>query len=174
MHKLHLIGLKRVLKTRMKMVEDRTVDWALGETIAYMSLLIDGYPVRLSGQDVERGTFRSVFKWCCGTKPVCSYMILTLIANSFDENFRKNSWERSFYVKDFTWIYVSHAQTVCVQLLVVFEIIKNLYTNCTVILDVLVSSSKREFCTLFWMKRDIVNRHIFFCTCICFLLQDFL
>lgn len=51
---------------------------------------------------------------------------------------------------------------------------KNLYTNCTVILDVLVSSSKREFCTLFWMKRDIVNRHIFFCTYICFLLQDFL
>lgn len=80
-----------MLKTRMKMVEDRTVDWALGETIAYMSLLIDGYPVRLSGQDVERGTFRSVFKWCCGTMPVCSYMILTLIANSFDENFRKNS-----------------------------------------------------------------------------------
>ncbi|XP_052689627.1 2-oxoglutarate dehydrogenase complex component E1-like isoform X1 [Crassostrea angulata] len=50
-------SLKRVLKTRMKMIEDRTVDWALGETIAYMSLLIDGYPVRLSGQDVERGTF---------------------------------------------------------------------------------------------------------------------
>lgn len=53
----------------MKMVEDRTVDWALGETIAYMSLLIDGYPVRLSGQDVERGTFRSVFKWCSCTMP---------------------------------------------------------------------------------------------------------
>lgn len=51
-----------MLKTRLKMIEDRTVDWALGETIAYMSLLIDGYPVRLSGQDVERGTFRSVFQ----------------------------------------------------------------------------------------------------------------
>lgn len=59
------------------MIEDRTVDWALGETIAYMSLLIDGYPVRLSGQDVERGTFRSVFKQCSSTMPDYSYMILT-------------------------------------------------------------------------------------------------
>lgn len=84
------------------MIEDRTVDWALGETIAYMSLLIDGYPVRLSGQDVERGTFRSVFKQCSCTMPDYSYVILTLVANSIDVNFRKNSCERSFYVKDFT------------------------------------------------------------------------
>ncbi len=33
------------------------LDWAMGELIAYGSLLSEGYPVRLSGQDVERGTF---------------------------------------------------------------------------------------------------------------------
>lgn len=39
------------------MVEQRTVDWALGEALAFGSLLKQGIHVRLSGQDVERGTF---------------------------------------------------------------------------------------------------------------------
>ncbi|BFZ17509.1 hypothetical protein BsWGS_20554 [Bradybaena similaris] len=50
-------GLKRVLKARAEMVENRTVDWALGEAMAFGSLLKEGVHVRLSGQDVERGTF---------------------------------------------------------------------------------------------------------------------
>lgn len=50
-------GLKRVLKIRQKMMSERTVDWALGEAMAYGSLLTEGIHVRLSGQDVERGTF---------------------------------------------------------------------------------------------------------------------
>jgi 2-oxoglutarate dehydrogenase E1 component len=33
------------------------VDWAMGELLAYGSLLLEGHPVRLTGQDVERGTF---------------------------------------------------------------------------------------------------------------------
>lgn len=41
----------------MEMVEARTVDWALGEAMAFGSLLKEGIHVRLSGQDVERGTF---------------------------------------------------------------------------------------------------------------------
>ncbi|XP_052262129.1 2-oxoglutarate dehydrogenase complex component E1-like isoform X3 [Dreissena polymorpha] len=50
-------GLKRILKARMEMVNNRTVDWALGEALAFGSLLKEGIHVRLSGQDVERGTF---------------------------------------------------------------------------------------------------------------------
>ncbi|KAJ0179990.1 hypothetical protein K1T71_004581 [Dendrolimus kikuchii] len=50
-------GLLRILKARMQMVEDRTVDWALGEAMAFGSLLKEGIHVRLSGEDVERGTF---------------------------------------------------------------------------------------------------------------------
>lgn len=43
---------------RMKMVEDSTsLDWAMGELLAYSTLLEEGHPVRVSGQDVERGTF---------------------------------------------------------------------------------------------------------------------
>uniref|UniRef100_A0A2C9JG65 2-oxoglutarate dehydrogenase complex component E1 n=1 Tax=Biomphalaria glabrata TaxID=6526 RepID=A0A2C9JG65_BIOGL len=50
-------GLKRVLKSRAEMVAARQVDWALGEALAFGSLLKEGIHVRLSGQDVERGTF---------------------------------------------------------------------------------------------------------------------
>ena len=48
----------RLQQQRKKMVlEDRKLDWALGELMAYGSLLTENIPVRLSGQDVERGTF---------------------------------------------------------------------------------------------------------------------
>ncbi|XP_021944060.1 2-oxoglutarate dehydrogenase, mitochondrial isoform X2 [Folsomia candida] len=50
-------GLERILKSRMEMVENRQVDWALAEAMAFGSLLKEGIHVRLSGQDVERGTF---------------------------------------------------------------------------------------------------------------------
>ncbi|XP_055707322.1 2-oxoglutarate dehydrogenase complex component E1 isoform X4 [Phlebotomus papatasi] len=50
-------GLMRILAARKEMVEKRTVDWALGEAMAFGSLLKEGIHVRLSGQDVERGTF---------------------------------------------------------------------------------------------------------------------
>ncbi|PNF19902.1 2-oxoglutarate dehydrogenase, mitochondrial [Cryptotermes secundus] len=50
-------GIERILKSRMEMVEARVVDWALGEAMAFGSLLKEGIHVRLSGQDVERGTF---------------------------------------------------------------------------------------------------------------------
>ena len=52
-------GLKRVLKGRQDMINKREVDWALAEAMAFGSLLVEGHHVRLSGQDVERGTFRS-------------------------------------------------------------------------------------------------------------------
>ena len=41
----------------MDLVEKRQIDWALGEAMAIGSLLKEGTHVRLSGQDVERGTF---------------------------------------------------------------------------------------------------------------------
>lgn len=53
-----LPGLTRILKARADMVSQRVCDWALGEYMAFGSLLHDGIHVRLSGQDVERGTFR--------------------------------------------------------------------------------------------------------------------
>ncbi|MFF3150423.1 multifunctional oxoglutarate decarboxylase/oxoglutarate dehydrogenase thiamine pyrophosphate-binding subunit/dihydrolipoyllysine-residue succinyltransferase subunit, partial [Streptomyces sp. NPDC057927] len=45
------------LQHRAAMIEDGTIDWGMGETLAIGSLLLEGTPVRLSGQDSRRGTF---------------------------------------------------------------------------------------------------------------------
>ena len=45
------------LQRRATMIEEGTIDWALGETLAVGTLLADGVSVRLAGQDSRRGTF---------------------------------------------------------------------------------------------------------------------
>ncbi|MFI1950409.1 multifunctional oxoglutarate decarboxylase/oxoglutarate dehydrogenase thiamine pyrophosphate-binding subunit/dihydrolipoyllysine-residue succinyltransferase subunit [Streptomyces xinghaiensis] len=45
------------LQRRAAQVEDGTIDWGMGETLAIGSLLMEGTPVRLAGQDSRRGTF---------------------------------------------------------------------------------------------------------------------
>ncbi len=50
--------LAKLMEYRGSCVEkDEPLDWAMGEMLAYGTLLLDGYAVRLTGQDVERGTF---------------------------------------------------------------------------------------------------------------------
>jgi len=39
------------------MEEGKNIDWALGEHLAWASLIKEGYNIRISGQDVQRGTF---------------------------------------------------------------------------------------------------------------------
>ena len=56
---------KKFLRKVEKLVNDRrkmffetdNLDWSMGELLAYGSLLQEGFGVRMSGQDVERGTF---------------------------------------------------------------------------------------------------------------------
>ena len=50
--------IARQLEAKRKMIETgKDVDWALAEALAFGTLLIEGHPVRLSGQDSNRGTF---------------------------------------------------------------------------------------------------------------------
>ncbi|MGA8163587.1 MAG: 2-oxoglutarate dehydrogenase E1 component [Waddliaceae bacterium] len=50
--------LQRLIQHRLAMaLEDKPIDWGMGETLAYASLLREGIHVRLSGQDTCRGTF---------------------------------------------------------------------------------------------------------------------
>jgi len=49
--------LGKILKRRKAAIEDGKIDWGMAETLAYASILQDGTPIRLSGQDSERGTF---------------------------------------------------------------------------------------------------------------------
>jgi 2-oxoglutarate dehydrogenase E1 component len=49
--------LKKQISKRAGMLREDRVDWAAGEAMAFGSLLLEGFPVRLSGQDSRRGTF---------------------------------------------------------------------------------------------------------------------
>ncbi|MGI9465428.1 MAG: 2-oxoglutarate dehydrogenase E1 component, partial [Aestuariivirgaceae bacterium] len=50
--------LRRVFDARNKSIkEGKDIDWATAESLAFGTLLLEGVPVRLSGQDVQRGTF---------------------------------------------------------------------------------------------------------------------
>ena len=57
-NKKFLRKTERLVKDRKAMYFERNqLDWAMGELLAYGSLLSEGHDVRISGQDVERGTF---------------------------------------------------------------------------------------------------------------------
>jgi len=49
--------IERLFTDRQNMIKSDTYDWAMGELLAYASLMNEGHRVRFSGQDVERGTF---------------------------------------------------------------------------------------------------------------------
>ncbi len=49
--------VNRIISDRKMMIHDDRLDWAMGELLAYGTLVNEGHPVRISGQDSERGTF---------------------------------------------------------------------------------------------------------------------
>ncbi|WP_270089797.1 2-oxoglutarate dehydrogenase E1 component [Sphingobacterium sp. SYP-B4668] len=49
--------ITKVFEDRLKMIANDSYDWAMGELMAYATLLNEGNRVRISGQDVQRGTF---------------------------------------------------------------------------------------------------------------------
>lgn len=49
--------IERLVQSRKTMFDENKLDWAMAEHLAYGSLLEEGFDVRISGQDVERGTF---------------------------------------------------------------------------------------------------------------------
>ncbi|WP_339734765.1 2-oxoglutarate dehydrogenase E1 component [uncultured Sunxiuqinia sp.] len=49
--------INRILSDRRQMILDDRLDWGMAELLAYGTLVDEGHPVRISGQDSERGTF---------------------------------------------------------------------------------------------------------------------
>ncbi|MBK8969308.1 MAG: 2-oxoglutarate dehydrogenase E1 component [Saprospiraceae bacterium] len=49
--------ITKLLDNQRSLVDNGQIDWALGELMAYGSLLLEGKDIRMSGQDVKRGTF---------------------------------------------------------------------------------------------------------------------
>jgi len=52
-----LSKVNRLLKGKQKLLDQGVLDWAMAELLAYGSILVEGKDVRMSGQDVKRGTF---------------------------------------------------------------------------------------------------------------------
>jgi 2-oxoglutarate dehydrogenase E1 component len=51
-------AVKRIYEQRAQMIETgEDIDWGFAEALAFATLIVEGNHVRLSGQDVERGTF---------------------------------------------------------------------------------------------------------------------
>jgi len=74
--------LARVMEDRRKRVVDNgaNIDWATGEALAIGSLLQEGYPVRLSGQDSGRGTFSQRHAVVIDQKSEARYIPLNNVA----------------------------------------------------------------------------------------------
>jgi 2-oxoglutarate dehydrogenase E1 component len=49
--------IKRILERRRKAFQGEKIDWGMAESLAFASILKDGTPIRITGQDSERGTF---------------------------------------------------------------------------------------------------------------------
>ena len=72
--------LVRLLKKRLDSVEKGTgIDWANAEALAFSSLLVEGDPIRLSGQDSARGTFAQRHSILIDTKTGDEYTPLNAI-----------------------------------------------------------------------------------------------
>lgn len=75
-------NLKRILNNRKKAIESgEGIDWATGEALAFGSLVDEGYHVRVSGQDVERGTFSQRHAVLHDQKSENTYVPLKHISN---------------------------------------------------------------------------------------------
>ena len=74
---------KLVLQRRAEAAtEDKPMDWGTAENLAYASLLAEGHPVRLTGQDVGRGTFSHRHAILCDYQTAEPYIPLNFIAEN--------------------------------------------------------------------------------------------
>ena len=73
--------LERQLQARRTMFDGDDIDWALAEALAFGSLVVEGVPVRLAGQDTRRGTFSQRHGVLVGQDSEHEYVPLAHIAD---------------------------------------------------------------------------------------------
>ncbi|MBK7523557.1 MAG: 2-oxoglutarate dehydrogenase E1 component [Saprospiraceae bacterium] len=100
-----LSKIKRLQKSKQEMIDSDKLDWGLGELMAYASLLSDGYNVRMSGQDVKRGTFSHRHAIFIDEKTNLEYNRLNGLPGAKGKYFIYNSLLSEFAVLGFEYGY---------------------------------------------------------------------
>ena len=78
----------KIFEDRIKMNnEDISINWGYAETMAYGTLLSEGYPIRLTGQEVRRGTFSHRHACVFDTKTGMGFIPLSKIAKNYGTRF---------------------------------------------------------------------------------------
>lgn len=100
-----LSKITRINKAKLKLIEDGNIDWGLGELLAYGSLLTEGRNVRMSGQDVKRGTFSHRHAVIYDAENYTSYNRLNYLAPKQGKFMIYNSLLSEFAVLGFEYGY---------------------------------------------------------------------
>lgn len=98
--------IKKLLDDKLKLYKEKgQLDWATGELLAYASLVADGKTVRMSGQDVERGTFSHRHSVLHDKNDYSSYNRLSTVSDNADAFKVYNSLLSEFAVLGFEYGY---------------------------------------------------------------------
>jgi 2-oxoglutarate dehydrogenase E1 component len=136
------------LQKRVEMVKDGAIDWGMGETITYGSLLLEGHPVRIAGQDARRGTFSHRHAVVIDKENGNEWTPLRALTNSDTQFFVVDSLLSEFAAMGFEYGY----STIRPEALVVWEAQFGDFTNgAQTIVDEFVSSALQK-----WGERSSV------------------
>ncbi len=97
--------IKRLQKSKQELLNKNQVDWALGELSAYASIMLDGSNVRMSGQDVKRGTFSHRHAVFFDEQTDAQYNRLNTLEGATGQYFIYNSLLSEFAVLGFEYGY---------------------------------------------------------------------
>jgi len=97
--------IKRLQKGKQELLDKGQIDWALGELLAYGSLMLEGKNVRMSGQDVKRGTFSHRHAVFIDEKTNEGYNRLNQLDGASGQYFIYNSLLSEFAVLGFEYGY---------------------------------------------------------------------
>ena len=79
---------RKIFEDRLSMTDEKTpINWGYAESMAYATLLKEGYPIRISGQDVRRGTFSHRHACVFDSRSGMGFIPLSEIAEQSDTRF---------------------------------------------------------------------------------------
>jgi 2-oxoglutarate dehydrogenase E1 component len=133
----------KLIANREKMAKgELPIDWGFAETLAYASLLLDGYPVRISGEDVQRGTFGHRHATLHNFETGDSYMPLAHLGPKQAPIWIYNSILSEYAVMGFELGYAS----ACPESLVIWEAQFGDFANgAQIIVDQFLSSAEQKW-----------------------------